>query len=864
MNLSLTRAQDICRVKGRTMDAIGESVPSATVVGYDSLYQLIGFCVSDEEGIFQIDLPCDRSYLFVVNHLNYKADTSRLLVDRQHREHSFVLEEDQLLLDEVKVTETLPISIKGDTITYSASSFTKGNEETLRDLLERLPGFEVNENGDIYHQGRKVNNIMIEGKPFFGNNTKMATENIPVDALSKIQLLDNFSDNPLNLGETRRKALNIILNENKKNIVFGNALIGGGFNKRYQAQEKAFYFSKRFDAAVIADANNINDPLFTTRDYIELFGGLESLLEEDEVQFSLRDLELSVFSPELVNEKPSETASINLNFQSKKKKFKANTFTIYSNSNPSFLSEEERRFISPLGEIIENEDFTLNQAFNTLLHQSTIKYVLGKNTFLKYSPYYKHTEVDDSSNRLLDVDAGVLIRSSANNRQAKSLDQQLIIDHKLNNKSTFKLQTRYTVNDKSTALNLDSDQEIFEEQLGQRVNQLFQSGDRDESGFLTQLSFSGYLGLKSILKSSVGYQRNNQKLVSRIFLPKANKHIFPNDVNYTVTDTYAGLSLQQKVSNVRFEMGGKMHAFLTEIPSEESKKRNYIFTPLFNIKQSFSSSHSLRFSYSVDVIYPIVDQLITHPIVKNYRTLEGGNFMLNHSLHHDFSINYFNFSVWSQMTFIFNVGYLRKLDAFRNEIATNSGSTQVLRSFNNQPEDRVFGLIRLDKKWSSFSVFLKGNIAFEDFQSIVDNITIENNSLITSSELSLSLAPLEKSEVSIGIKLDGNLFKQNEVSFATTNWGPLIGLNQSIGSWVFAMSAEHRVFEGGDNSNQIYTNITGEIQCKISDHFEAKGAIYNLLNNDSVVKNTFNTYYSSTKTFIVLERIFSITASYKF
>ena len=866
LDLSLTRAQDICQIKGRIIDAIGAPILSATVVGYDSLYQVVGFSVSDKDGIFQINLPCDRSYLFIVNHLNYKADTSRLLINKQNQEHFFVLEEDQLLLEEVTVTETLPISINGDTTTYSASAFAKGNEEALKELLERLPGFEVNENGDTYHQGKKVNNIMIEGKPFFGNNTKMATDNIPADALSKIQLIDNFSDNPLNLGETRKKALNLILNENKGNIVFGNALIGGDFNKRYQAQERAFYFSKQFDAAVIADANNINESLFTTRDYLELFGGLESLLEddEDEVQFSLRDLEVGVFSPELVNERPSETASINMNFQSKKKKFKANTFTIYSNSNPSFLSEEERQFTSPLGEITENEDFTLNQTFNTLLHKSTIKYVLGKNTFLKYSPYYKHTEIDESSNRLLDVGAGILARSSANNRQSKSLDQQLIINHKLNNKGVFKFQTRYIVSDNSTALNLDSDQTIFEEQLGQRLDQLFQSGDRNEAGLLTQLSFSRDFGLKSILKSSVGYQRNNQKLLSRLFLPEANKSIFTNDANYTVTDTYAGLSFQQMAGNFRFEMGGKMHAFSTEMPSEESKTRDYIFTPLLNVKQNFNDAHSLRLSYSVDVIYPIVDQLITEPIVKNYRTLENGNIMLNHSLHHDLSVSYFNFNIWSQMTFIFNAGYLRKLYAFRNEIATDSKSTQTLRSFNNQPEDQIFGLIRLDKNWSNFSVFLKGNLVFENFQNIVDNTIIENNSLITSSELSFSLEPLEKSEVAVGIRLDGNLFRQNEVSFATTNWRPSIELSQNLKDWLFTISAEHQVFKRENNARQAYTNVIGEVQYKISNRFEAKGTIYNLLNNDSIVRNTLNTYYSSTKTFIVLKRFFSIAASYKF
>ena len=289
------------------MDYTGVGIPFASVVGYDSLYQLLDFSISDEEGYFNVGLPCGQSVIFVVNHLNYKADTFLLRINGHNLNPSFELEQSQLLLDEVAVTETLPISIEGDTTTYIIPVFTKGNEETLEDVLKRLPGLEINENGDIYHQGKKIDNIMVEGKPFFGNNTKMASKNIPADALGKVQLLDNFSDNPLNWENTRKKALNIILAADKKNIVFGNTLVGGGLCKKYQLQEKGFYFSKQFDASLVADVNNINEPLFTIKDYLELFGGLGPLLENsgDEVQFSLNDLNPTGFSPELVNEIPS-------------------------------------------------------------------------------------------------------------------------------------------------------------------------------------------------------------------------------------------------------------------------------------------------------------------------------------------------------------------------------------------------------------------------------------------------------------------------------------------------------------------------------------------------------------------------------
>ena len=105
-----------------------------------------------------------------------------------------VLDEGGIELDGVEIVREMPVSIKGDTIVYNADSFKTGTERKLEDVLKRLPGVEVNADGEIEVEGKKVTQLLVDGKKFFEGDTKLGSRNIPADAVDKIQVLRNFSD----------------------------------------------------------------------------------------------------------------------------------------------------------------------------------------------------------------------------------------------------------------------------------------------------------------------------------------------------------------------------------------------------------------------------------------------------------------------------------------------------------------------------------------------------------------------------------------------------------------------------------------------------------------------------------------------
>ncbi|HAI42977.1 MAG TPA: hypothetical protein DCM40_35185, partial [Maribacter sp.] len=83
-------------------------------------------------------------------------------------------------------TYEMPVSVKGDTIVYDTDSFVSGTEKKLKDVLENLPGIEINDDGQIEVEGKTVSKVMVEGKDFFDGDSKLAVENIPANALSKV------------------------------------------------------------------------------------------------------------------------------------------------------------------------------------------------------------------------------------------------------------------------------------------------------------------------------------------------------------------------------------------------------------------------------------------------------------------------------------------------------------------------------------------------------------------------------------------------------------------------------------------------------------------------------------------------------
>ncbi|NCI45639.1 outer membrane beta-barrel protein [Sediminibacterium soli] len=209
--------------------------------------------------------PLRKEFLLTAEHPNRNMDTVKMTATTQQ-------------LDEVIViAERPPVSIKNDTIEFNATAFKTLPNALVEDLLKKLPGVQVDADGNITVNGKAVNRILVDGKTFFGSDPKMATRNLPANIIDKVQVTDdkeellrNGDDNLNNVG----KVVNITLKKGVKKGWFGKVYAGKGSADRYEAGAIANIFRDTMQLSVLGYVNNLNKPGFGYSDLMQT-GGLD-------------------------------------------------------------------------------------------------------------------------------------------------------------------------------------------------------------------------------------------------------------------------------------------------------------------------------------------------------------------------------------------------------------------------------------------------------------------------------------------------------------------------------------------------------------------------------------------------------------
>ena len=182
------------KLEGVVLDSLGVAISTANIVAKNLDTDMMdNFAISDLDGKFSFGIKKDTPYNIKVSYLGFKPVDLKVR-SSEDVNHIFVMFEQSQQLDGVEVTYEMPVSIQGDTIIYNADSFNTGTEKKLKDVLENLPGVEINDDGQIEVEGKQVKKLMVEGKDFFDGDSKIATENIPSSAVDKVQVLKNFSE----------------------------------------------------------------------------------------------------------------------------------------------------------------------------------------------------------------------------------------------------------------------------------------------------------------------------------------------------------------------------------------------------------------------------------------------------------------------------------------------------------------------------------------------------------------------------------------------------------------------------------------------------------------------------------------------
>ena len=269
-SLTSLMAQNVTLTGTVLSNGDGSSLPGAHVILIPTIGGVELDNLTDDKGKFIITNLKPGDYNLKISYLGFTDFQKLLQITRRGLDLGEIkLVESAYELGQVQVVgQAAQATSKDDTLQFNASSFKTNPDASAEDLTRKVPGI-VMENGRIQAQGEDVKEILVDGKPFFGNDPAAALKNLPAEVIDKIQIFDKQSDQDafsgFNSGQTS-KAINIITRQDKRNGTFGRLFGGYGTDERYQAGGAVNKFKDDVRLTLLGQFNNINEQNFSSED----------------------------------------------------------------------------------------------------------------------------------------------------------------------------------------------------------------------------------------------------------------------------------------------------------------------------------------------------------------------------------------------------------------------------------------------------------------------------------------------------------------------------------------------------------------------------------------------------------------------
>lgn len=772
-------------LKGVVKDSIGQPLEMANVIALDTVAKRISsFGFTDAKGNFKLDLSRNTVYNIKISYIGFKEISEFIKTGQNDFTKNYTMYEDNML-DGINIVSKMPVTVKGDTIVYNADSFKNGTERKLEDVLKKLPGVEVNDAGQIEVEGKPVEKITVDGKEFFSGDTKLASKNIPSNAVDKIQVLRNYAD----VGQLRgvqdnqdRVAINIKLKEGKKNFWFGDIYAGAGASPNdglYLFQPKLFYYTPKYTLNVIGDLNNLGEAVLNRRDLRGLRGGFRSQSPSNGTNINLASAGIGFLTANARNANRIETKLTALNFSySPNKKLDLSGYLIWSSNENG---QRNRNIIDYNDPTIQDDvtDNTTDQTSNSGLFNFKTVYKKNIDNQLNYDLNGRFTNefrTDRGFSAVIGNNTPILENENAT---PFTITQNLSYFYTASETSIFALEMQHALQDEdpfymATIENNDTDPntnadgfDSAADVLGLDKSQLFYNLEQDRrvksSQLDAKLDYYYILNDKSNFNFVGGTVLSRQTFNSRFFQlldngnaidPNLNISNVPNaqnvnDTEYNFVDLYGGMRYRLKAGIFTFRPGFTYHSYtLNNTQFSNTFKDSFTrFLPELNIIAQFKKSESMRFNYRQNINFTDVNQIAEGIVANSFNSFFFGNDDIMNARSHTASLNYNSFNLFNN-TFVFmGINYTRTIEQIAS-IADfvpdvnnpNRRSIVSTRTNLNLPYDvenlSVFG--RFTKSIKKIRLSLGGNFSDAEFYQLFGDVASPQTTKINTQNLSIT------------------------------------------------------------------------------------------------------------------------------
>jgi hypothetical protein len=746
------KAQTKLEVSGIVKDSLDNPVISAAVKlvsAKDTISALTNL-----DGVFVFTNVKSSEFVITITSLGYQTIKRRYLNDAKATRivlDPIILKNDSKVLNEVVVNGTPDVTVKEDTLEYRAGAYKLKENALAEDLLKKLPGIEVDRDGNVTAQGKAITKVRINGKDFFGGDVKTATQQLPADVIEKVQIIDDYGDQANITGVKDGdpdKILNFTIRKDKNKGYLARGIVGGGDKERYQGSVFAASFDNNQQIALLGNFNNTNANVFSLTQGATGGGGgrrrggggfgggggSDGLTNVNSIGFNYRDQwspKITAYGSYSFANKDNNTNSTNLN--------QLLGGGVILNNNTLDNSETKSN----------NHRFNFNLEFkiDSLNYlKLTPNLSFGNNNSGYFSNFTNQSPRTDTY--------GNSVNNTDNSNPNYGAD--VLYNHRFGAKAR-NLSFEGSFN--STSSNQDQDYlynvyNTQSKQLEKYQNQII-NGDNKNENVRLKVSYTEPLTKTKNLEFNYAYgfaraDNNRQVLSSSVF--GQNPTFDANQSNQYVFDYITnrfGANYRVNERKYNYSLGFAVQpATLTGTNNPDRVVTNIFPNARFSYK--FSRTRELSFNYNGRSSQPSYNQLQPITDKSNAQYYVTGNNKLLPEFTNSANIRYNNFDFASGNVLFANISY----NFTRDKIVTSvtnyplANDPTVLQNTTYTNADGFYtlnGFYAFSKPFQDkkYVIRLRGSAFYNNNISFVDNLSNTGKNLILSQRLGFQINPTE-------------------------------------------------------------------------------------------------------------------------
>lgn len=762
-------AQQTIIVNGYVKDSLAMPVTLATISIIAKNGAGVAFAKTDEQGFFSCTAPND-TLAIKVTALGYEQLVLPLPINKG-QPFSIALKKKINLLREVNITAQKKISLASDTLKYNVKAFKDQNDRVIADLINRLPGIQVDEKGAISYNGKRIANVYIDGDNLLSGKYRLATNNVPVGAVEQVEVIER--DQPIKALNgyvvANNVSLNLKLTDSVRTMTINTGYVAVG-NKVYSAELNNLIFQKKVKSINNLKTNNIGENLENENaDIGTSFNNNEINLKNPQPYLSMETGTLPGVADKYYLMNNDNAANINTLF-----KFKAD-WSLRLNISTLQLKRK----------------YNYNNAVNYFItNTDTIRYDEVQNNVFKLNQWQTQAQIEKNSNSvylksITRLDLPKWNRNGNTSQNGQDFNQSqptnyLSLSNETNIVKALGVDNIFQYNSVVQYYKVDESLRILpgiqENIVNDSVGYLLLDQEvRTKNIFINQSATYKTKFNQFILSASIGASFERNKLNTNLYKTDSTNTVsvvgnhFKNDVIFDNLGLFGKASLIYLIQKGSISIeSSPTYSFINYASSEKtfSRKNSYFLAnPIVEFRKNTGKYGEFNFRYAQQTEFGQVNDIYPGTILVNYRQFNFNDTPLPKIDINSFGARYSYRRPLKMFFYNLNFNFDRTKQNFINSYTIDSGLTKSIAvDFRNKIDKYA-----LSGNMSKYLFFLATNV------SVYGNLGLQKGNSFYNNEIS----PFNSYNVNLSVTARKKMFSQITLSL-TGEMGKFINQQNTL------------------------------------------------------------------------------------